>query len=127
MSMALFELEAPAWVPVVQSCPWADPERETTRAGWNAWVRSWRCRDCGRLIAKAPHTHFCGPGSGGWLCDDCATIDGCQARHDCLHDCEGWPDRHVSTWGLPHTAEEHGRLADEREKHRAAYRREVGL
>lgn len=176
MSMALFDLEPPAWAPIYHSRGgWENrgvTATESTPEEWKAYRDAVRCRDCGSR--RFPHTLGCGgAGAAGIfdVCDGCAELDGCHEwehspevgrfphplgyKVDVLARCScGWfvmepqrvyskepvtPDQildaiaehvqytHASRWGCSHKAEDHGRLVDEREKRRAAYRREVGL
>lgn len=82
--LALFDLEAPEWVPVVRELT---PEIRalldryasggalpTDEADWKAWAAGKRCAGCGGLMSRRPHKHGCGGTSGEW-CDDCATLE----------------------------------------------------
>lgn len=78
-----------------------------------------RCRDCG-LTMTYMHQGGSHPAIGSFfLCDDCATLDGCLSRE---HE---RPDWHVSRWGVWHPETEHDELSAAREKRRANYLRKV--
>lgn len=104
MSAALFDL----WEPVYWDCT---EFRIACDAGrWDEWRKAnpRRCRDCGALISSRPRKLWCGGADkrGGYdLCDDCATLEG--------------------TWGRPATDAERAKLADEQERRRRRYLREV--
>jgi hypothetical protein len=109
----LFDLEPEEieWSPVYQA-PWPYPARtalELTKEEWKSYRDSYRCRSCGRLMSRAPHSKGCGGVNehGHFeVCDDCAKLD----RH----------------WGGQADGDERERLLASQRKHRAKYLVEVG-
>lgn len=100
--VALFDLEAPEWVPLYRQFTLEDI------------LRGMICRDCGRT--KFAWERGCGGSrSGGMfeLCDDCAALDGRGQRSDGSTD--------ASRWGIRTTDDEAERLTALQAKRRAAY------
>lgn len=106
LELALFDLEEalPAWTPLYDD------------------GKHWeRCRDCGVTIRGFGAGYgVCEAGSYE-VCDDCGVIDGCAQRAASPAGVEGWPARHVSHWGDPHTAERHAELQRAQARRRIAF------
>ena len=114
--------DTPEWEPIYQPSiasvgwHWTDgkglpqhaDETPITKAEWNAYLASYRCRDCG---GKVPHTRG-GSANGGWsLCRECGVIEDCTAP-----------------WGGEHYNHSGYTLADllaRRERRRADHRKAV--